>query len=212
MAKLRGIDVSSTWWEGNTGPEEYHFAQIFGNENPVELDLGCGKGLFLFNQARRRPGVNFIGIDWSRSFSRMGAERMIRHGITNVRIVADDAWTLFPRFQPESLSAIHVYFPDPWWKTRHRKRRMIRPEFIDVVKRLVPVGGLLSVATDVGEYFQVMERVLGAADSLRRIADIDPEIDANTDYLTHFERKYRIEGRSIWRARYERVMSGSQAE
>ncbi len=209
MAKLRGIDVSSIWWEGNTGPEEYDFARIFGNENPVELDLGCGKGLFLFNQARLRPAVNFIGIDWSRSFSRMGAERMVRHGIRNVRIVADDAWTLFPRFRPESLAAMHVYFPDPWWKTRHRKRRMIRPEFIEVVERLVPAGGLLSVATDVGDYFKVMERVLGSADSLRRIADIDPEIDAKVDYLTHFERKYRIEGRSIWRARYERVVSGS---
>jgi tRNA (guanine-N7-)-methyltransferase len=207
MAKLRGLDVSSIWWEGNSGPEEYDFAQIFGNDHPVELDLGCGKGLFLFNQARLRPEVNFVGIDWSRSFSRMGAERMIRHRLTNVRIIADDAWTLFPRFPESSLSAMHVYFPDPWWKTRHRKRRMIRPEFLTVVERLIPVGGLLSVATDVEEYFGVMQRVLDASPILRRLADIDPQMDARVDYLTHFERKYRLEGRSIWRARYERQLS-----
>jgi tRNA (guanine-N7-)-methyltransferase len=207
MAKLRGLDVSSIWWEGNSGPERYDFAELFGNNHPVELDLGCGKGLFLFNQARLRPEVNFIGVDWSRSFSRMGAERMVRHGISNVRIVADDAWTLFARFHAQSLSAIHVYFPDPWWKTRHRKRRMIRPEFVDVVERLVPAGGLLSVATDVEEYFGVMQKVLGSASILRRLEDIDPRTDLRSDYLTHFERKYRIEGRSIWRARFERILS-----
>ncbi|MBY0586732.1 tRNA (guanosine(46)-N7)-methyltransferase TrmB [bacterium] len=205
MAKLRGLDVSTIWWEGNTGPERYDFASLFGNDHPVELDLGCGKGLFLYNQARLRPGVNFIGIDWSRSFSRMGAERILRHGINNVRIVADDSWTLFPRFNPGSMSAIHVYFPDPWWKTRHRKRRMIRPEFIGVCERLIPIGGLLSVATDVGDYFKVMEQVLGQATILRRLPDIDPDVDLRSDYLTHFERKYRLEGRSIWRARFERI-------
>jgi tRNA (guanine-N7-)-methyltransferase len=205
MAKLRGLDVSTIWWEGNTGPERYDFASLFGNDHPVELDLGCGKGLFLYNQARLRPGVNFIGIDWSRSFSRMGAERILRHGINNVRIVADDSWTLFPRFNPGSMSTIHVYFPDPWWKTRHRKRRMIRPEFIGVCERLIPIGGLLSVATDVGDYFKVMEQVLGQATILRRLPDIDPDVDLRSDYLTHFERKYRLEGRSIWRARFERI-------
>jgi tRNA (guanine-N7-)-methyltransferase len=201
--KPTDVDVSTVWWLGTDGPEHYDFAKLYGNQNPVELDLGCGKGLFLFNQSRLRPDVNFIGIDWSKQFSRLGASRIVRHNIPNVRIVAADAWNLFARFPDQCFQAIHVYFPDPWWKKRHRKRRIVRAELIEHVRRLLKPDGTLFIATDVEEYFGVMLEVLGASPHLIRLPDPTPSQGANElDYLTHFERKYRKVGKPIFRAAY----------
>lgn len=196
--------VSDVWWPASEGPETYDFERIFGNRQPVELDLGCGKGLFLFTQSRARPDHNYLGIDWSQKFSRQGASRIVRHQIPNVRIIAGDAWMLWDRFPASSFRAVHIYFPDPWWKTRHRKRRMVRPELLPHLHRLLEADGTLHVATDVREYFGVMLEVLAGSDRLIRLPDPAPLAgETDLDYLTHFERKYRRSGRSIHRAEYQ---------
>lgn len=197
------VDLAGVWFDGRDQPESFDLQVIFGNSNPVELDVGCGKGLFLFNQSRLRPRVNFLGIDWSRTYSRMAAARIVRHAIPNVRIIAEDAWRLFPRFPDHSFHAIHAYFPDPWWKRRHRKRRLVCPQFVQVVHRLLVPGGRLCIATDVQEYFQAIQRVLSTSPYLERLPDPEPSsAEGDLDYLTHFERKYRKVGRSIHRAQY----------
>lgn len=197
------VDVSDVWWMDSNGPTVYDFPTLFGNENPVELDVGCGKGLFLFNQSQLRPDVNFVGIDWSATYSRMAAARIVRHSIDTVRVICGDAWRILPRFQDQSLQAIHVYFPDPWWKRRHRKRRLISPPFFDEVARLVRNGGRLCLATDVQEYFGVMRELAEGSGFLRRLADPEPTSEkSDLDYLTHFERKYRRIGKEVFRSQY----------
>lgn len=209
--KKTDLDVSSVWRSGAEAPAAFDFHEIFKNDGPVELDIGCGKGLFLFNQARSRPEVNFLGVDWSRTYSRLAAARIVRSNLTNVQIVSDDVWRLFPRFPDRSFQAIHAYFPDPWWKMRHRKRRLFRPEFLEQLHRLLAEGGRLFVATDVEEYFLVMRELLSQSPKFARISD-PPSASGETDldFLTHFERKYRKTGRPIHRASYE-LRSGDAA-
>lgn len=197
-------DVSGAWWHDSKGPATYDFTSLFGNANPVELDIGCGKGLFLFNQSQALRDVNFVGIDWSATYSRVAAARIVRHNISNARVVCGDAWQFLPRLKDHSLRAIHVSFPDPWWKRRHRKRRLICPEFFDHVRRLVHPGGRLCLATDVEEYFGVMARLAESTGFLVRLADPTPSSgESDLDYLTHFERKYRRVGKSVFRAQFE---------
>ena len=181
------------------------WASVFGNEHPVELEVGSGKGLFLANAATSVPGHNFLGIELSKKYAGKAAERVAKRGLANVRVFAGDGKLFLARFvPPASLRAVHVYFPDPWWKTRHRKRRVFNEALVaDTARGLIP-GGDLWIATDVEEYFGVMIALV-AADS--RFAEQPlPELrppEHEHDYLTNFERKYRIEGRPIYRAHYQ---------
>jgi tRNA (guanine-N7-)-methyltransferase len=178
---------------------------LFGNANPVELEVGSGKGLFLANAATANPGHNFFGIELSRKYARKAAERVAKRKLTNVRVLSGDARLFLAKYVPPlSLSAVHVYFPDPWWKARHKKRRVFaEPMVVDVERSLVP-GGDLRVATDVEEYFGVIVALMATHPRFVRLPEPvpgDPLHDE--DYLTNFERKYRIEGRPIHRAAYQ---------
>ena len=103
-----------------------------------------------------------------------------------------------------SLQAVHVYFPDPWWKKRHRKRRLFTEEFVEQCARVLRPGGRLHVATDVEEYFGIMKGLLTEQPRLRELPPPEPKDPAHDfDYLTNFERKYRKQGKPIYRAAYE---------
>ena len=178
--------------------------EVFGNDHPVELEIGSGKGLFLANAATANPGHNFFGIEMAKKYARKAAERLSRRNLSNVRVLPGDARLFMGRYvPPASLSAVHVYFPDPWWKTRHRKRRVFaEPLVIDIERTLLP-GGDLRVVTDVEEYYGVIRSLMTTHPRFQ----IQPEPVPRTpehehDYLTNFERKYRIEGRPIYRAHY----------
>jgi tRNA (guanine-N7-)-methyltransferase len=177
---------------------------VFGNDHPVELEVGSGKGLFLVNAATAHPGHNFLGIELARKYAKKAAERVAKRNLTNVKVVSGDARLFLARHVPSaSLRAVHVYFPDPWWKARHKKRRVFaEPLVADIEHSLVPKGELF-VATDVEEYFGVIRDLMGIHPRFEECpppAPKDPEHDL--DYLTNFERKYRIEGRPIYRAHY----------
>ena len=106
----------------------------------MELEIGMGKGTFLTEQARARPNVNFFGIEWARWFWRYASDRLRRNGCTNARTVRAEAGYFLTEFVPAgSISVLHIYFPDPWPKTRDRKCRLIQPPFLlQVQQALVP--------------------------------------------------------------------------
>ena len=131
-----------------------NWSAVFGNSHSVEIEIGMGKGTFLTEQARSRPEINFVGIEWARWFWRYASDRLRRHGCLNARTVRAEAGFFLTEFVPaESISALHIYFPDPWHKKRHHKRRLIQPPFIALVEKILIPGGQLNIVTDHEGYF-----------------------------------------------------------
>jgi tRNA (guanine-N7-)-methyltransferase len=190
---------------GESSPDRIDWAALFGNDHPVDLEVGPGKGLFLANAARANPGRNFIGVEISRKYARLAAARLAREGLPNAKVWAGDIRDALARRVPDrSVRAVHVYFPDPWWKKRHKKRRVFTETLIAQIERVLQAGGELHVASDVEEYFTLIRELIAASPRFhqRPAPDVrDPGHDL--DYLTNFERKYRIEGRPIFRASYD---------
>lgn len=188
-------------------PTRIDWVRLFGRDAPVELEVGCGKGLFLATAGARHPDRDFFGVEMAFSYARRAADRARKRGLSNVKVAAADARRVVAEQVPDaSIAALHVYFPDPWWKKKHKKRRLISAEFVRAAARVLEPGGSLHLATDVEEYFGVMRGVVALHAEFAEF-----EIDAPTDptheldYLTNFERKFRMEGRPIFRAGYRRV-------
>ena len=190
VAALAG-DAAPLDWQG-----------VFGNDHPVEIEVGFGKGLFLQNAGRTRPDTNFLGIEIERKYVLLTAARLARQGARNVKLAATDArWLLRERVPAGSVAAVHVYFPDPWWKKRHKKRKLFTAEFAEQCARVLRPGGHLHFVSDVREYFDETLHMLAGQGRLRPVP-VPAERPAadEADYLTNFERKYRKEGRPIYRA------------
>ena len=172
---------------------------MFGNDHPVEIEIGMGKGTFLTEQAKARPETNFFGIEWARWFWRYASDRLRRHDCANVRTVRVEALFFFTEFVKDaSVSVVHVYFPDPWPKARHNKRRLIQEPFLKQVQRVLVPGGRLQVVTDHKDYFEQIDRVVRAS-ALNVVEYNKPGSAAEGEFVgTNFERKYRREGRPFY--------------
>jgi tRNA (guanine-N7-)-methyltransferase len=180
--------------------------QLFGNDNPVEIEVGMGKGLFLLTTAQARPLTNYFGIEIVRKYQLYATTRFAIRRLPNVKTVCADAGWVFRQFiEPASVHAVHVYFPDPWWKARHKKRRVFTSGFAADAARILRIGGRLLIATDVEEYFGVM---MGTVRGLSEFREIRDEMSVGSveeaGFQTNFERKARQEGTPIWRAEFER--------
>ncbi len=177
------------------------WAVLFGNDHPIELEIGMGKGTFLTDQAESRPEVNFFGIEWANWFWRHASDRLRRHNCLNARTVRAEAGYFLTEHVPvESLSALHIYFPDPWPKARHHKRRLIQPNFMTLAHRVLQRNGLINVVTDHEGYWNDSIEM-----SVRNAAGFSieeytrPNSAAEGEFVgTNFERKYRREGRPFY--------------
>ncbi|MGE5296369.1 MAG: tRNA (guanosine(46)-N7)-methyltransferase TrmB [Solirubrobacterales bacterium] len=176
------------------------FAKVFGRCTPVHIEIGSGKGAFLVTQARARPDVNFLGIEWANKYYRYVVDRIGRWGLTNVRVLRADAPVFLRDFiAKESVDCFHIYFPDPWPKKKHHRRRFVQTANLDMlIDRLKP-GGQIRIATDHEEYFQQIQEVTGAR--LDRLEPIEFERPAGAREGeitgTNYERKYIKESRSF---------------
>lgn len=116
---------------------------VFRGAGPIEVEIGIGKGRFLLAVAAARPDVRFLGVEWANQFLRIAEERATKKGLGNVRFVRVDARELVCRSIPDaSVAAYYVFYPDPWPKTRHHKRRFFQPETVDHLARTLAAGGL----------------------------------------------------------------------
>jgi tRNA (guanine-N7-)-methyltransferase len=187
-----GLDVEAL-------PRPIVWRDLFGNDHPVEIEIGMGKGTFLVEQAKGRTETNFLGVEYARWFWRYASDRLRRNACFNARTVRAEASYFLHEFVADaSVSAIHLYFPDPWPKKRHHKRRLIQEPFVAEMCRVLQPRGRLQIATDHEDYFHQIEQVL-AASPLER-AQYQPPGSAGQGEMvgTNFERKYRLQGRPFF--------------
>lgn len=182
-------------------------AAFFGNDRPIEIEVGFGKGLFLLTAAAANPETNYLGIETSQKCLALAAGRLHRAGLRQVRLMLADARHVFAKYlAPACAQAVHVYFPDPWWKRRHQKRRLFAEPFVRDLERALKPAGELHIWTDVAAYFRRIESAVEKVSSLRRLEPPEPQEPSHEmDYRTHFERKMRRAGMEVFRARYARL-------
>jgi tRNA (guanine-N7-)-methyltransferase len=183
--------------------QKLDLVSLFGNSHPTELEVGFGKGAFLMAMAPLHPEINYLGMEIDKGLALYVASRIAKRQYPHVKVAHGDAGRLLTQhLATASLQAIHVYFPDPWWKKRHRKRRVFNEAFAEQAARVIVPGGHLHIATDVAEYFQVMMGVVAARPEFTLI-DAGREEAAGEEGKpeTNFEKKARLEGRPVWRAR-----------
>jgi tRNA (guanine-N7-)-methyltransferase len=183
----------------DTLPKPLDWAALFGNDHPVELEIGMGKATFLTEAAKAHPEINFFGIEWARWFWRYGSDRLRRNGCLNARTVRAEAGFFIREFVKDaSLSVLHIYFPDPWPKKRHNKRRLIQPPFLKEIERILIPGGRLQIVTDHKDYFEQIEPVVKGS-NLKIVEYNRPGAAAEGEFVgTNFERKYKREGRPFY--------------
>jgi tRNA (guanine-N7-)-methyltransferase len=177
------------------------FFRIFGRPGPVHIEIGSGKGTFLLRQARAQPGDNFLGIEWARKYYRYAVDRIGRWGLTNVRIIRTDAVEFLTDHVPDSsVDCFHIYFPDPWPKKRHHKRRFLCPANLEHLIRCLKKAGQLRITTDHADCFEQIKLVLAArSDVLEEIEFIKPAGAESGEWTgTNFERKYIKDQRPIY--------------
>ena len=182
-----------------TGQERLDPRQWFEHpERPFDLEIGSGKGTFLLQQAEIEPETNFLGIEWTGEFYRYAADRIRRHQLTNVKMMWHDATEFVKWWMPDAcVRVLHLYFSDPWPKSRHHKRRVVQDATLEQFHRVLIAEGELRLVTDHDDLWAwYEEHAARNARLFERIAFERPASAGDGEVVgTNFERKYRREGR-----------------
>lgn len=189
------------------GDRPLDFSAIFGREAPIHLEIGFGNGDALAAMAARHPECNYLGIE----VHRPGVGRLLRRieaeGLANVRLLCADAGEVLARDIPdEALAAVYIFFPDPWPKKRHQKRRLVQPQFLELLRRKLKIGGRLYLATDWRDYAEGMLAALTQApgwDNAAGAGAFAPRPDERP--LTRFEARGRRLGHEVFDFSFRRV-------
>ncbi len=200
------FDLSRHLRSADELPDPWDPQQLFRRLAPLEVEVGTGKGLFLRAAAAAHPNHDYLGIEVAQKYARFAAAGLAKRNLSNALVVVGDAVALFQNLLPDaSVAAVHVYFPDPWWKARHKKRRVMREAFLHHVQRVLTDDGLLHFWTDVEEYFQTGLDLVAAHTTLSGPLEV-PESPAehDLDYRTHFERRTRLHGQRVYRAEFRK--------
>lgn len=179
------------------------FTTLFGRSGPVEIEIGSGKGTFLVSQAQAFEQRCFLGIEWANKYYRYAVDRIGRWGLDNVRLIRTDAAQFLSEHVPdESVDGFHLYYPDPWPKARHHKRRFFCTENLSRMLCCLKPDGWINIATDHAEYFEQMQAVARqavTAGQAREIPFMRPVGAGQGEHVgTNYERKYIKEGRATY--------------
>ncbi len=180
--------------------ERIDLAELFPQEKPLEIELGSGDGSFLVTYAALHPDRNFIGVERLLGRIRKMDRKARRAGLENLRGVRIESAYFLQFLLPEhSASAMHIYFPDPWPKRRHRRNRLVNEAFPALMVRALKPAGWVYLRTDDADYFQQMTEVFGASPRFS-----EAETPAALQQLsTDFEREFQSQGVITHRAAYQ---------
>jgi tRNA (guanine-N7-)-methyltransferase len=185
-------------------PTPLDFAAVFGREAPTVLEIGFGMGDATAQIAQLRGDTNFLGVEVHEPGVGALLRRIGEQGLGNLRIVQHDAVPVLEQMvAPTSLAGVHVFFPDPWHKKRHNKRRLIQPGLVSLLASRIAPGGYLHCATDWQPYAAQMLEVLGQEPALVNSA---PDYAPRPDYrpLTKFEQRGLALGHGVWDLVFQR--------
>lgn len=184
------------------------FSRIFQREAPLILEIGFGSGYSLLTMAKAHPEQDFIGVEMHQPGIGSLLLGMQLQQISNIRLFYADAVDVLTQAIPdESLDVVQIFFPDPWPKRRHHKRRLIQTSFVNLVVSKLKRGGTIHLATDWQDYAIEMMKVLSESDMLINLAGAQHYSNRSSQrpVVTKFERRGTAEGREIWELQFARV-------
>ena len=180
--------------------EMLDLAQLFGRDAPVVLEIGFGMGKSLVEMAAAAPEKNFIGIEVHRPGVGACLSSAQDAGITNLRLFCHDAVEVLGQMIPDqSIDTLQLFFPDPWHKARHHKRRIVQPAFVQMLRPKLKIGGIFHMATDWENYAEHMLEVMQSAEGFANTVeqgDYAPRPDSRP--LTKFEQRGHRLGHGVW--------------
>lgn len=183
------------------------FSQVFGNDNPVVLEIGFGMGKSLVEMAAAAPELNFIGIEVHRPGVGACLSSADEADVKNLRVFEHDAVEVLAKcIADNSLHRVQLYFPDPWHKKRHHKRRLVQPAFVEDLRIKLAIGGQFHMATDWEPYAEHMLEVMQAASDFENTSDTNDYVP-RPDYrpITKFETRGQRLGHGVWDLIFNRV-------
>jgi len=172
---------------------------IFGRSAPRILEIGFGNGASLLKMAQDNPDKDYIGIEVHRPGAGNLLHNIEREGVTNIRVMTDDAVDILKQQIPDaSLDLVQLFFPDPWHKKKHHKRRIVQPDFIALIEKKLKPGGLLQLATDWEDYAQHMLDVMKANLAFNNTSQNNEYSDRGDRPVTKFEKRGIKLGNTVW--------------
>jgi len=199
------------WWPSyglSLGAGRQDLTTLFGRDAETILEIGFGDGSSFLTMAEQQPQTNFIGIEVHRPGIGALLLGMVAHDIHNIRIYQEDAVEVLAACIPEqSLARVQLFFPDPWPKKKHHKRRILQPEFIDLVHDKLKVGGVFHMATDWQDYAEYMQRIMASVAGFIN-QETTGKFSPKPAYrpTTKFERRGQRLGHGVWDLLYEKVI------
>ncbi len=179
--------------------EPLRLEEMFPNPQPLEVELGSGDGSFLAQYAKQHPERNFLGVERLLGRLRKLDRKGQRAGLHNLRLIRIEAAYLVEYLLPRAaVAALHVYFPDPWPKRKHRKNRLVNEQFTELARQALVHGGMIFLRTDDADYFEQMTRVFAANPNFQ--AEETPA--SLSAVVTDFERNFHLRGVPTLRGAY----------
>ncbi len=173
---------------------------VFGNENKICLEIGCGKGRFITQTAKNNPDVNFIAIEKNLDVALLAMEKAQEMGLSNIRFICDNADLLEAIVMPGECSRIYINFCDPWHKTKHAKRRLTHRRYIELYKQLLPQNGEIHFKTDNKKLFEFSLNEF--CDMNIKLKNISLDLHAKPcewNVMTEYEQQFSEQGMPIYR-------------
>ncbi|ARA77513.1 tRNA (guanosine(46)-N7)-methyltransferase TrmB [Pectobacterium brasiliense] len=183
------------------------FNALFGRDAPVVLEIGFGMGASLVTMAAQHPEQNFLGIEVHLPGVGACLAAAQEAGISNLRVMCHDAVEVLMNMIPDgSLSMVQLFFPDPWHKARHNKRRIVQVPFVQLVRSKLKVGGVFHMATDWEPYAQHMLEVMTSVTEYRNLSNNNEYVERpESRPLTKFEARGQRLGHGVWDLMFERI-------